>query len=271
MPEGYSVVIPTVGSRTLARAIASAWAQTHRPEAVVVVGDRVDESVLTASVAPSVTFVPSPRPGVAAARNAGVAEVRSDWVAFLDDDDVWLPDKVARQLGDRRADDPVVLLSAATVSRGARTSIRPSRADVLAAGEDVLARLYGARRYGPSSAYLPTPSVVVPRAVAIAHPFDESLPVREDLWWFHQVQRAGIPVLQCADPLVTVHACRRRSRRRETTRSLGQWVDRLEAVDVLYARNFLLGMALRESLLSGDFGQAAWIVRTAVGLQERRA
>ena len=36
--------------------------------------------------------------GAAAARNAGVAEARSEWIAFLDDDDLWAPDKLALQL-----------------------------------------------------------------------------------------------------------------------------------------------------------------------------
>ena len=36
--------------------------------------------------------------GVAEARNAGIARARSPWIAFLDDDDVWAPDKLALQL-----------------------------------------------------------------------------------------------------------------------------------------------------------------------------
>jgi glycosyltransferase involved in cell wall biosynthesis len=37
--------------------------------------------------------------GVATSRNAGVAEARGQWIALLDDDDLWSPDKLERQLG----------------------------------------------------------------------------------------------------------------------------------------------------------------------------
>ena len=41
--------------------------------------------------------------GLSAARNHGAAEANGDWLAFIDDDDLWAPDKLARQL--RAAED----------------------------------------------------------------------------------------------------------------------------------------------------------------------
>lgn len=73
-----TVVIPTIPPRgeLLARARASVYAQTEPPARVITVTDDDGD-------------------GPAAARNAGLRQVETEWVAFLDDDDEFLPHHLA--------------------------------------------------------------------------------------------------------------------------------------------------------------------------------
>lgn len=103
MAPAVSVILPTV-SRVdfLARAIDSVLAQTYDDLEVVVVVD--GPSPATASFVsghpdPRVRLVQRERNGgVAAARNTGLAATRGRYVALLDDDDLWLPHKLERQV-----------------------------------------------------------------------------------------------------------------------------------------------------------------------------
>jgi glycosyltransferase involved in cell wall biosynthesis len=102
-PPVVSVIIPTWRRPELVRrAIASAAAQTEqRIEIIVVVDGRDDETIAALdrdADARLVVHVPAAHLGNADARNAGVALARAAWVAFLDDDDEWLPRKLEVQL-----------------------------------------------------------------------------------------------------------------------------------------------------------------------------
>ena len=96
-----SVVIPTYNrARVLPRAIDSALAQTVRPREIIVVDDgSTDETAarLSQCYADAVRIVRQENAGVSAARARGVAEAGGDWIAFLDSDDEWLPEKLAVQ------------------------------------------------------------------------------------------------------------------------------------------------------------------------------
>jgi glycosyltransferase involved in cell wall biosynthesis len=98
-----SVVVPSHGRPQLLRtAVRSALAQTGVDLEVVVVDDGSPEPVgdLGAELGdPCVRVLRRDVPGgVGDARNAGVAAATGEWVAFLDDDDVWAPTKLASQL-----------------------------------------------------------------------------------------------------------------------------------------------------------------------------
>ncbi|SIN94008.1 Glycosyltransferase involved in cell wall bisynthesis [Singulisphaera sp. GP187] len=97
----YCAVIPVYNSAdTIDRAIESVLAQTYPPAEVVVVDDgSVDDSAAVAARYPSpVVVVRQANAGPGAARNRGVRESSAEWVAFLDADDTWLPDKHEREM-----------------------------------------------------------------------------------------------------------------------------------------------------------------------------
>jgi len=96
-----SVIIPTYNRADLVRqAVASVEAQTFRDFEIVVVDDGGTDGTCEALAAgPELRVLRHPhRQGVAAARNTGAAAARGEWLAFLDSDDFWLPDKLARQM-----------------------------------------------------------------------------------------------------------------------------------------------------------------------------
>ncbi|MDX1394803.1 MAG: glycosyltransferase family 2 protein [Gemmatimonadota bacterium] len=98
-----SAVIPSADRPDLVvRAVRSALAQTHtRLEVVVVIDgpDRATREAVAAIPDPRLRWIElEARSGPGAARNAGVSESRGEWIAFLDDDDEWFPDRLSRQL-----------------------------------------------------------------------------------------------------------------------------------------------------------------------------
>jgi glycosyltransferase involved in cell wall biosynthesis len=98
-----SVIIPTYNrAGFLENAVASALAQTLQDFEIIVVDDASQdetEKVLSQFQDRRVRLIRhETNRGVAAARNTGVVNSRGKYIAFLDDDDEWLPDKNERQL-----------------------------------------------------------------------------------------------------------------------------------------------------------------------------
>jgi peptidoglycan/xylan/chitin deacetylase (PgdA/CDA1 family) len=102
-----TVVIPTRNRwERVPHAVAAALAQRDVAVEVVVVDDGSEWPPPELLASDRVRLVAHERRrGVAAARNTGVAAARAPWVAFLDDDDLWAPDKLASQLAAATAAD----------------------------------------------------------------------------------------------------------------------------------------------------------------------
>jgi glycosyltransferase involved in cell wall biosynthesis len=102
MQPTVSVVITTYNyGRFIAGAIESVLGQTRRPDDIIVVDDgSTDDTAaqVAAYAGQGVRYIYQANRGPGAARNTGILTGRSDLIAFLDADDRWLPDKLARQM-----------------------------------------------------------------------------------------------------------------------------------------------------------------------------
>ncbi|USN47568.1 MAG: glycosyltransferase family 2 protein [Pseudobdellovibrionaceae bacterium] len=97
-----SVIIPTYNRRhTLERALASVWNQSYSPYEVIVVDDgSTDDTDLWLSQwdPEKVLSFRTPNQGVSAARNRAIRASKGEWLAFLDSDDEWHPEKLEKQV-----------------------------------------------------------------------------------------------------------------------------------------------------------------------------
>lgn len=106
--QKVSVVIPAWNAeRYLEEALESVVGQTVAAHEIIVVDDgSTDATAAICGRSPDVRYVHQPNSGAGAARNLGVALSAGDVLAFLDADDLWLPEKTAQQLS--LLDDPDV-------------------------------------------------------------------------------------------------------------------------------------------------------------------
>lgn len=196
-----SVIIPTRDRcRQLQISLESAMAQREVDLEIVIVDDGstdATERTVSSIADPRVRYLRrAGSPGVSAARNAGIAETRGRWIAFLDDDDVWAPEKLARQ-------------TAVTTASGRRWSyagdvVIDADLKILAGSPppppDEVMRTLEQHDSVPAGA-----SSVVVRADALseAGPFDPQLTNSEDWDMWIRLARRGPPDWVCK-PLVAV-------------------------------------------------------------------
>ena len=109
-----SVIIPTYNrAHTLGSALASAFAQSYRDLQLIVVDDGSDDATadVAARFGDRLTYLRTEHAGPGAARNEGLRRASGEFVAWLDSDDVWAPEKVALQVAVAQRHPEVVLLS----------------------------------------------------------------------------------------------------------------------------------------------------------------
>lgn len=193
-----SVVIPTRDrAAVLPRALDSVYSQTLPAKEVIVVDDGSSDGTreLLAARYPQATLVSQPASGVSRARNKGINAATCDWIALLDDDDLWHPDKLAAQAAVLEADPGHRLCHSNEiwVRRGVR--VNPMRKHAKAGGW-----IY--RNCLPRCVISPSSVLIHRSLLASVSGFDETLPACEDYdLWLRVCAR--YPVLYLERPLIT--------------------------------------------------------------------
>jgi glycosyltransferase involved in cell wall biosynthesis len=186
-----SVVIPARNAeRYLGAALRSVLAQTAGRMEIVVVDDASTDGTAAAAAAfagdRARCIVLPERRGVAGARNAGVEIATGDYLAFLDADDLWLPERTAVLLGalasqERRA------IALGHVEQFISPELAPELRGTLAAPPP------------PGPAYL-AGGILLRRADFLAvGAFDETLTLGEFIDWFSRARRAGLAEIVVPD------------------------------------------------------------------------
>jgi glycosyltransferase involved in cell wall biosynthesis len=204
-----TAIVPTSGRRpTLAAAVASALAQRHCDVAVTVVGDGTTIDAIRATLGPladddrvTVRILPASVRGANAARNLGARSARTEWIAFLDDDDTWHPDKLARTLAAAPSGERKVIMSHRFV---ARTRERDYVWPRLMPDSSVHLSEYLFCRQGffDGDGHLQTSALVTRRDLVLETPFREDLARHQDHdWVLRCVYESGAAVRMVPDVL----------------------------------------------------------------------
>ncbi|WP_213805077.1 glycosyltransferase family 2 protein [Granulicella sp. dw_53] len=189
-----SAVIPTRGRpELLLRAVRSVLAQTLRQVEAVVVIDGTDpatEQALTslAQEDSRVRVVALPTSiGGSDARNRGVTEASGEWIAFLDDDDEWLPGKLQAQLDAVTASTaPVVIGTCKIIARTpGKDYVWPRR--MPEPNEPLCEYLLARRTLSRGEGSIQTSTFFVRRTLMQAQPFKSGQLKHQDTEWLLRV------------------------------------------------------------------------------------
>ena len=218
-----TAVIPTRGRPELApRAVHSVLAQTHQHVEVVVVVDGPDPATLEALGKirdPRLRVIALPQSvGGSDARNSGVQNARGRWIAFLDDDDEWVPEKLQTQLAIAlSADYPEPVVSSRFLAResAGRCRVLPQR--LPSPAEPISDYLLVRNSIRRAEGYVLTSTILASRELLLRVPFRSGLKRHQDWDWVLRVSREpGVGIVFSPEPLTIYHTENNHSTSRST-------------------------------------------------------
>jgi len=206
MTPTVSVVIPTIGRPSLARAVQSVLDQTHRVAEIIVVADTDGPLCLPSD--DRITLIRTEvTSGAARSRQLGIDAASGTVIALLDDDDEWHCTKLAQQLAavdSIAGQDWIASSRMMAMGPGDRRRTWPRR--LVEQGESISEYLFRFTELGFGGAVLQTSTLCFPAELARKVRWDEHAgAVHDEPTWLIQVQRTfpGVLVIQLPEALST--------------------------------------------------------------------
>lgn len=200
MPPLVSTIIPTYNRRDdVVVAIRTALAQSYPSQEIIVVDDGSTDgtsSLLESEFGSALRILRTERLGVSGARNHGMVAARGDYIALLDSDDEWLPEKLAKQVAflEERPDFGMVMTDVAQMNRERTTFAVLRRREAVPVDGDVV------RHVLRQPALVPASILLRRRVLDDVGMFDTTLPTAEDID-FHLRVAARWKIGVIAEPL----------------------------------------------------------------------
>ncbi|GGY38007.1 glycosyl transferase [Parvularcula lutaonensis] len=177
------------------RAIESVRSQTFQDFEIVVTVDGRDnatvKSVRKLSDPRIRAFVPDANLGNAEARNVAIQAAEGELIALLDDDDIWMPGKLAAQVEtyDRIGSDRAIVSCFFRVQSESERLVWPRRRP--GEGEPLSEFIFCRHRSLSVEGAVQTSTLLAARALFLSVPFDKDLPRMVDLDWLLRVAGEG--------------------------------------------------------------------------------
>ncbi|HIA79792.1 MAG TPA: glycosyltransferase [Candidatus Marinimicrobia bacterium] len=192
-----AVIIPTFDRQHfLGRAIDSVLSQTRPAHEVIVIDDGSTDGTVPwlKKEYPTVKLIEQTNQGVSAARNAGIQQAQSEWIALLDSDDEWFPEKLERQVKELQKYPEILFCHTDEIWIRKGVRVNPMKKHQKFGGM-IFSKCLDICRISPSSALF---SRTLLDDVGW---FDETLPICEDYDLWLRIT-AKFPVLFINDPLI---------------------------------------------------------------------
>jgi glycosyltransferase involved in cell wall biosynthesis len=268
-----SAIIPTCHRPQLVqRAVRSALAQKYDDLEVVVVVDGPDSATEKALANISdkrlrVILLPEPV-GTANARNLGVNAAWGDWIALLDDDDEWLPEKTVTQMNAAQHSEflyPIV--SSQLIARNSRYElVWPRTLPTKPISEYLLSR----KSWSYGDGLLSTITLLIPKDLYCQVPFKPGLARHQDLDWLLRASEfAGSGIEFIPQPLAIWHQAEKRGSISITAnwKASFQWLESVrETITRRAYAGFIAGHVASQAALQGEWSNLPYLLSKMITL-----